>query len=107
MRGRGDVWLNCLFVGWLYLSDIFALHLRPLDFPLVSKYREERIRNDLGQPETPDKGDGIEEVGVAGTCVYPEIVEGRSQQGRVQDCGHGEKGVSHHCRPSVGVSLVK
>ena len=94
-------------IGCLDLSDIFALHLRPLHLPFVSKYSEKRIRNDLGQPETPDKGDGIEEVGVARTCVYPEIVEGRAQQGRVQDRGHGEEGVPHHCRISVWVNFVE
>lgn len=59
----------------LYLSDVLALHLRPLNLPLVSEYCEERIRNNLRQAETPDERDGIEEVGVAGTCIYPEIVE--------------------------------
>ena len=67
----------------LYLSDFFVLHIRPLDLPFVSKYREKRIRDNLGQAKAPDEGDGIEEVGVAGTCVYPEIVKGRAQQGRV------------------------
>ena len=65
--------------GCLYLSDVFALHFRPLDLPFVSEHREEGIRNNLGQAETPDEGYGIEEVGVAGTCVYPEIVEGRAE----------------------------
>ena len=90
-------------LGCLYLSDILALHLRSLDLPFVSKYGEKGIRNDLGQAETPDKGDGIEEVGVAGTCVYPEVVEGGAEQGRVQDRGHGEKCISHHCRASVSI----
>ena len=93
-------------MGYLYLSDVFALHVRPLNLPFVPEYCEERIRNDLGQAETPDERDGIEEVGVARTCIYPEIVEGRAQQGRVQDRGHGEKGVSHHCRTSVWVEWV-
>ena len=92
---------------YLYLSDLFAFHLRPLDLPFISKYREERIRNNLGQAETPDERDGIEEVGVAGTCIYPEIVEGRAEQGRVQDRGHGEKGVSHHCRASTWGNMVE
>lgn len=74
MKARWDV------VGWmkgcLYLSDVFALHLGPLNLPFVSEYGEERIRNNLGQAEAPDERDGIEEVGVAGTCVYPEVVEG-------------------------------
>ena len=84
-------------VGWLYLSDVFALHLRPLDLPFVAEDGEERIRYDFGQAETPDEGDGVEEVRVAGTGVDPEVVEGWAQQGRVQDRGHGEEGVSHHC----------
>ena len=32
----------------LYLSDVFALHLRPLDLPFIPEYCEEGIRDDLG-----------------------------------------------------------
>lgn len=92
-----------LIIGCLYLSDIFALHLRPLDFPFVSKDREQGIRNNLRQAETPDESNGIEKVCVAGTRIDPEVVEGRAQQGRVQDRGHGEKGIPHHCRASVSI----
>ncbi len=92
---------------WLYLSDVFVLHLRPLDFPFIAEHCEERIRHNLGQAKTPDERDGIEEVRVAGACVYPEIVEGRAQQGRVEYRGHGEEGVSHHCGISVRVNLTE
>lgn len=71
------MWIGQLF-GCLYLSDVFSLHLGPLNFPFVSKHREKRIRNNLGQAETPDKSDGIEEVGVAGARIDPEVVEGRA-----------------------------
>ena len=94
-------------IGFLYLSDVFALHLWPLDLPFVTKYCKQRIRNNLGQTETPDKCDGIEKVCVARAGVYPEIVEGRSEQGRVQDRGYGKKGVSHHCRSSIRAIAVE
>ena len=52
-------------VDGLYLSNVFALHLRPLYLPFISKDGEQRIGHDLGQAETPDESDGVEKVGVA------------------------------------------
>lgn len=49
----------------LYLPDIFTLHLRPLDLPLVSKDSKQRIGQDDREAQAPNKSDGIEEVSVA------------------------------------------
>lgn len=56
---------HCGYNDSSYLPDIFALHLRPLDLPLISKDSKKRVGQDDREAQAPNKSDGIEEVGVA------------------------------------------
>lgn len=62
----------------LYLPDIFAFHLRSLDLPLVSQDSKQRIGQDDRESQVPNQSDGIEEVGVARSSIYPQVIEGRA-----------------------------
>ena len=78
------------------MPDQLALHLWPFGLELVPQHGEYRICHDDGKPEAPDQGDGIEEVGIARSCIDPEVVEGRTQQGGIEERRDGEEGISHH-----------
>ena len=65
-----------VFIAWqLYLPNVLALHLRPIDLPFISKHGKERVSNDLRKAKAPDESDGVEKVGVSRAGVYPEVVE--------------------------------
>ena len=66
-------------IAWrLYLPNILTLHLRPFNLPFISKHGKEGVGDDLREAEAPDESDGIEEIGVAGAGIYPEVVECRA-----------------------------
>lgn len=95
----GDVFvLVPRFGKWrlLYPPNVLALQLRPFHVQLVSQSSEEGVSNDDRDAKTPDKCDGIEEVGVARAGVDPQVVEGRSEERCIKySCGRYE-GIAHH-----------
>lgn len=80
--------------------NIHPLHLGPFNFPLISQRGIERVSDDDRQAKAPDESNSVEEIGVAGTGVDPQVVESGSEEGCVEDCGCGEEGVAHYCRSS-------
>ena len=67
------------------LPHILALHLGPLHLPLVPQHGKQRVAHNDRQAQAPDQGDGVEEVGVAGAGVDPEVIEGGAEEGSVEE----------------------
>ena len=71
-------------IRFSYLSDILPLDLRSLNFELVNQGGIDQVRDKQGQAERPHKRDGVEKVGVTGTCVDPEVVECWSEESGIE-----------------------
>ena len=66
-----------------YTPDILALHVWTLDFPFISQHSKESVSDEYGQTQTPDQGDGIEEIRISGAGVYPQVVECWTEEGGI------------------------
>lgn len=68
--------LRRIFIAWqLYLPNVLAFHLRPLNLPFIPKHGKKGVGDDFRKAKAPDESDGVEKVGVAGAGIYPEVVE--------------------------------
>lgn len=62
----------------LYLPDLLANHLWPLDLPLVSKHCKCQVADKEALAQAPNKRDGVKKVGISAARIDPEIIEGRA-----------------------------
>ena len=103
--GMGGEWNSMPYefaVRCLYLPHILAFHLRPLELPFISEDSKEGVCQYKHKTETPNEGDGVEKVRIAGAGVDPEMVKGRPEESSVEEGGDGEEGIAQDCS---GVSL--
>lgn len=68
----------------LHLFDFFAPRFWVVLLPFISEDSEDAVGEEDGKSQAPDESDGVEEVGVAGACVDPEVVEGWAKETGVQ-----------------------
>ena len=59
----------------LYLPDFLASSFGSFAFPAISKDRVHSVREQDQQRQTPHQSDGVEEVGVSGACIDPQMME--------------------------------
>lgn len=85
---------DCDYIA-LYQFHLLTNHRGPLHLPLVPQHSECQVRHQQTLAQTPHKRNGIEEVGVSATGVYPKMIERRAEEGRVQESRSGHEGVAH------------
>lgn len=55
----------------LHLLDLLAFCFGMVLFPFISEHGEDAVGQEYRKAQTPDKGNGVEEVGVAGPGINP------------------------------------
>lgn len=79
----------------LNLLDILAHQLRALDVQLIPQHRKCQVGHQQALTQAPHQGNGVKEVGIAATGIYPEVVERGAEKGGVHDGGRRDKRVPH------------
>lgn len=79
----------------LHELHFLSNHGRPLDLPLVPENGERQVRHQQTLPQTPNKGDGVEEVCIPAAGVDPQVIERRTEERRVQQRRRRDERVPH------------
>lgn len=95
----GQCWYGVVFVHGehrlvLDLHSIFPNAVLTFHFPLIPKDGIDEIGEQYEQSQRPDKGDCVEEVGIAAPSCDPEMVKGGSEQSGVHQRGTSSKGMA-------------